>query len=74
MLARLDGQENISSGENTRHRVDTSRERLAEEDHIGLDGRVVLEAEELAGTGETLHTGPRVSSGRSKMQRLLLTV
>jgi hypothetical protein len=34
--------------------VDSSRESLAEENHVGLDVRVVLEAEEFTGTSETL--------------------
>lgn len=54
MLARLDREEDVSPGKDGRDRVDAARKGLAEQDHVGLDGRVVLEAEELSSTGESL--------------------
>lgn len=54
MLAGEDGEEDVLAREDGRDRVDAARKRLAEEDHVGLDVGVVLEAEELARARETL--------------------
>lgn len=54
MLSRKNLKKNIFATENTRDGVDTSRESLSEENHVGLDGGVVLEAKEFSSTSETL--------------------
>lgn len=54
VFSRKNLKEDILATEDTRDRVDTTRESLSEENHVGLDGRVVLEAKEFTGTSETL--------------------
>lgn len=54
MFSREDLEEDVFATEHGRDGVDSSREGLAEEDHVGLDLGVVLEAEELARASETL--------------------
>lgn len=54
MLSGKDLKEDLAGRENGRDGVDSTTEGLAEEDDVGLDAGVVLEAEKLAGASETL--------------------
>lgn len=54
VLARKNGEKYGFGGEDGRDRIDTTGEGLAKENDVGLDGRVVLKAEELSGAAETL--------------------
>ena len=62
VLAGEDGEEDVLAREHGRDGVDSAREGLAEENHVGLDVGVVLEAQELARARETLREPRNVSS------------
>lgn len=52
-LSGLDAEHDLLVGEHARDRVESSREGLAEENHVGLD-LVPVAAEHLAGSAESL--------------------
>ena len=51
VLARLDGEHHLVAGQHRRHRQHSTRQRLAEDEHVGLDA-VVVAAEHAAGAAE----------------------
>lgn len=71
VLSGKDLKEDLLATKDTRDGVDTSRESLSEENHVGLDLGVVLEAEKLSGTGETLETIPFCQSLQVGTRRLM---
>ena len=64
MFSRKNLEKDVLATKNTRDGVDTSRESLSEENHVGLDGGIVLEAKEFTGTSETLYSFHVVRSSR----------
>lgn len=55
VFSRENLKEDVLATEDTRDGVDTTGESLSEENHVGLDGGIVLEAKEFTGTSETLY-------------------